>query len=108
MYAQTCTRLDNISFTIRMLGRYQSNLGIDHWKATKKVLRYLQGMKDYMLIYKRSNHLEVISYSDLDFTGFVDSKKSTFGYMFLLAREALSWKMANNLLLLHLLWKVSL
>ncbi|WVZ23370.1 hypothetical protein V8G54_001914 [Vigna mungo] len=42
MYAQTCTRPD-ISFAVGMLGRYQSNPGMDHWKAAKKVLRYLQG-----------------------------------------------------------------
>ena len=41
MYAQTCTRPD-ISFAVGMLGRYQSNLGLDHWKAAKKVLRYLR------------------------------------------------------------------
>lgn len=40
MYTQTCTRSD-ISFAVRMLGRYQSNLGLDHWKTVKKVLRYL-------------------------------------------------------------------
>ena len=42
MYLQTCTQ-SNISFAIGMPGRYQSNHGIDHWKAAKKVLRYLQG-----------------------------------------------------------------
>ncbi|KAA0035715.1 Retrovirus-related Pol polyprotein from transposon TNT 1-94 [Cucumis melo var. makuwa] len=57
LYAQTCTRPD-ISFVVGMLGRYQSNPGMDHWKAAKKVLRYLQGTKDYMLTYKRSDHLE--------------------------------------------------
>jgi len=40
MYAQTCTRPD-ISFVVGMLGRYQGNPGLDHWKAAKKVLRYL-------------------------------------------------------------------
>jgi len=40
MYAQTCKRLD-ISFVVGMLGRYQSNPGLDHWKVAKKVLRYL-------------------------------------------------------------------
>ena len=40
MYAQTCTRPD-ISFIVGMLGRYQSDLGLDHWKAAKKVLSYL-------------------------------------------------------------------
>ena len=39
MYASTCTRPD-ISFAVGMLGRYQSNPGIDHWKAAKKVLIY--------------------------------------------------------------------
>ena len=40
MYVQTYTWPD-ISFAIGMLGWYQSNLGMDHWKAAKKVLRYL-------------------------------------------------------------------
>ena len=40
MYAQVCTRPD-IAYVLGMLGRYQSNLGIDHWKAIKKVLRCL-------------------------------------------------------------------
>ena len=41
MYAQVCTRPD-IAFAVGMLGRYQRNLGLDHWKAAKKVIRYLQ------------------------------------------------------------------
>ena len=44
MYAQTCTRPD-ISFAVGMLGRHQSNPGMDYWKAAKKILRYLQGTK---------------------------------------------------------------
>jgi len=68
-----------------MLGRYQSNPGLDHWKAAKKVLRYLQGSKDHMLTYKRYDHLEVIGYTDSDFVGYVDTRKSTFGYVYLLA-----------------------
>ena len=56
MYAQTCTRPD-ISFAVGMLGRYQINPGLDHWKAAKKVMRYLQGTKDYMLTFRRSNNL---------------------------------------------------
>jgi len=48
IYAQTCTR-SNIIFVVGMLGLYQSNPGMDHWKAAKKVLRYLQGTKNYIL-----------------------------------------------------------
>ena len=95
MYAQTCTRPD-ISFAVRMLGRYQINPGLDHWKAAKKILRYLQGTKNHMLTYKRSDHLKVIGYSDSDFAGCVDTRKSTFGYLFLLAEGAISWKSAKQ------------
>lgn len=91
MFAQTCTWPD-IGFTIGMLVWYQSNLGMDHWKATKKVLRYLQGTKDYMLTYGRSDHLKVVGYSYSNYAGCVDFWKSTIGYIFLLACGAVSWK----------------
>ena len=40
MYAQVCTRSD-IAYIVGMLGRYLSNLGRDHWKKAKRVMRYL-------------------------------------------------------------------
>ena len=88
MYLQTCTR-PNISFAVGMLGQYQSNPSIGHWKAAKKVIRYHQGTKDYMLTFRRSDQLKVIGYSDLDFAGCVNSRKSTFGYLFLLGEGAI-------------------
>lgn len=65
---------------------------MDHSKAAKKILMHLQGTKDYVLTYRRSNHLEVVGYSDSEYTRCVDSRKSTFGYMFLLGGRAISWK----------------
>ena len=40
MYAQVCTHPD-ISFIVSVLGRYLSVHDQSHWKAVKKVLRYL-------------------------------------------------------------------
>ena len=57
---------------------------------------YLQGKKDYMLTFRRFDNLEVIGYSDSYFAGCVDSRNSTFGYLFLLARGAISWKSAKQ------------
>ena len=71
MYAQVCTRLD-IAFAVRMLKRYQSNPGIDHQRAIEKVIMYLKGTKDYMLMYKRTENLEIVSYLDSNFAGCVD------------------------------------
>jgi hypothetical protein len=87
MYAQVCTH-SNITFIIGMLGRYQTDPEMDHWKDAKKVLRYLQGTKNYMFTFKKSDNLEVIGYSDSDFSSCVDSKKPTSYYIFMLAGGA--------------------
>lgn len=95
MHALVCTRPD-IAFAVGMLGRYQSNPGIEHWKAAKKVMRYLQGTKNLMLTYKHVDCLEVVGYSDSDFAGCQDSRKSTLGYVFMLAGGVVSWKSAKE------------
>jgi hypothetical protein len=68
MYVQVCTRLD-IAFITGMLGRYLSNPGMEHWKAAKRVLRYLKRTRKFMLTYRSSEQLEVIGYTDSDFGG---------------------------------------
>ncbi|RDY13064.1 hypothetical protein CR513_02067, partial [Mucuna pruriens] len=70
IYAQVCTRLD-ITFVVGILGR-----------RTKR----------HMLTYRKSEDLEIIGYSDFDFVGCQDSKCSTFGYIYMLAGGAISWK----------------
>ncbi|XP_052875883.1 secreted RxLR effector protein 161-like [Gossypium arboreum] len=97
VYAQVCTRPD-IAYIVGMLGRYLSNPVIDHWIAVKRVMRYLQRTKDYMLNYKRSNLLEVIGYSDSDFARCQYSRKSTSGYIYLLVGGAISWKSVKQTL----------
>jgi hypothetical protein len=66
MYAQVCTRPD-IAFITGLLGRFQTNPGLKHWQAIKKVLRYLQGTKNIMLTYRKSNELKFVGYANADF-----------------------------------------
>ena len=81
MHAQVCTR-PNLAYITGMLGRFRSNPGMDHWKAVKKVLRYMQGTKHYVLTYKKSDSLEVVGYADANHTGCVDGRRLTSGYVF--------------------------
>lgn len=94
MYAQVCTRR-NVAFVVGMLGRYLSNPGIDLWKAVKWVMRYLQKIQNLMLVYRRGNQLEISGYSDSDYAGCLDSRRSTLGYVFLFAEGAISWRSAK-------------
>ena len=49
-----------------------------------------------MLIYRRSDELEIIGYSDSDYASCRDTRKSTNGYLYLLAGGAISWKSAKQ------------
>ncbi|KAG7564376.1 Ribonuclease H-like superfamily [Arabidopsis suecica] len=91
MYAQVCTRPD-ISHAVGMLGRFQSNPGIAHWQAAKKVLRYLKGTRNFMLTYRKTTHPQMVGFSDSDFGGCRDSRHCTLGYAYLLGGGAISWK----------------
>jgi hypothetical protein len=95
MYAQVCTRLD-IVFVVGMFGWYQTDPKMDHWKAAKKIVCYLQEYKDNMLTFKKSYNLAVIDHSDSDFSGFIDSKKYTSCYIFMLVVRPISWKSAKQ------------
>ena len=44
-----------------------------HCKATKKVVRYLEGTKDYMLTYRDFDQLELVKYSYSNFSRFMNS-----------------------------------
>ncbi|RVW90985.1 Retrovirus-related Pol polyprotein from transposon TNT 1-94 [Vitis vinifera] len=97
MYAQVCTRPD-IAFVVGILGKYLSNLGSQHWKAAKKVLRYLQGTKDLMLTYRRTNILDVVGFCDANLAGCIDDKKSNTGYIFMMPGRVVSWKSVKQTL----------
>ncbi|KAL5542842.1 hypothetical protein UlMin_010552 [Ulmus minor] len=97
MYAQVCTCPD-IAFAVSVLGRYLSDPGTSHWQVAKKVLRYLQGTKDHMLTYRRTNNFDIVGFCDADFEGCVDDKKSTTGYIFMMAGGAVSWKSVKQTL----------
>ena len=91
MYAQVCTR-PYITFVVKVLGRHLSDLGQSHWKVAKKVLRYLQGTKDLMLTYRRTDTLEMVGFNDSNYASYADDKNSTSGYVFMMAERAISWK----------------
>ena len=97
LYAQVCTCLD-IAFIVDVLGRYLSDLDQSHWKAAKKVLRYLQGTKDLILTYRCTDTLEVVGFSDSNYGRYMDDKKSTFGYIFMMAKGVVSWKSVKQTL----------
>ena len=77
LYLSTRTRPD-ISFAVSSVARYTAKPTVDHWKAVKHILRYLIGTINYGLLYSRTSSV-CLGYSDSDWGGDLDDRKSTSG-----------------------------
>ncbi|KAH9648378.1 hypothetical protein KPL70_025559 [Citrus sinensis] len=72
----TCTRPD-ILYAVGLVSRYMKNPKTTHFKAAKRILRYIKGTINFGLLYSFSNDYKLIGYSDSDWGGDVDDRKST-------------------------------
>ena len=76
MYAMLAT-WPNIAHVVGVVSRFMHNLGRSHWNAVKNVFKYLAGIKDHGIIFGPKKTIGVVGYTDSDFPGCVDSRKST-------------------------------
>jgi len=94
MYAMLGTRPD-LAYAISTLSKFNSCPAEEHHAAAKRVLRYLQKTKDHGLLFKGledPGFPEVIGYTDSDWAGNLETRRSTGGYVFILGNAAVSWK----------------
>ena len=89
MYAMLGTRPD-LAYAISTLARFNACPTVTHATAVKRTLRYLSSTRFHGLLYKGDSKLT--GYCDSDWAGDLDTRRSTTGYVFLLANAAISWK----------------
>ncbi|KAL0449017.1 UNVERIFIED_CONTAM: Retrovirus-related Pol polyprotein from transposon RE1, partial [Sesamum latifolium] len=61
-----------------------------HLLAAKRILYYLQGTRDYGVFYRKGEKLILLGFTDNDYTGDQDDRRSTLGYVFMLSPRAIS------------------
>ena len=86
----TCTRPD-ILYAVGLVSRYMENPKTTHFKAAKRILRYIKGTINFGLLYSFSNDYKLVGYSDSDWGGDVDDRKSTTGFVFFMGDTAFTW-----------------
>ena len=86
----TCTRPD-ILFTVRVISRFMEAPTSTHMKAVKRILRYLKGTIDNGLLYSSSIDFKLVGFSDSDFAGDIDDRKSTTDFVFFMVDCAVTW-----------------
>lgn len=91
LYFSITTRPD-ISFSVGVLSRHMAAPTVEHLKLAKNVLRYLSETSDLGLEYQSVNgDATFTGYSDADYAGDRDTRRSTTGYVFTYNGTAISW-----------------
>ena len=86
----TATRPD-IMFAVSLINRYISRPTELHLSAAKRVLRYLQGTTGFGIFYAKRGNEELISFTESDYAGCLEDRKSTPGYTFILSSGVVAW-----------------
>jgi hypothetical protein len=73
------------------VARFQAAPKESHVLALKRIFKYLKGTIDFGLWYPKGNDLSLIAYTDADWVGCIDDRRSTSGATFYLGECLVSW-----------------
>ena len=81
----------DITYSVNYLSRYMSNPNSEHMSAAKRILRYIRGTSLFGLRYERGKrNFYVQGFSDSDFTGDSNDRKSTTGQVFFIGNSVIT------------------
>jgi hypothetical protein len=70
----------DITFVVSLISGYMEHPTEIHLQAAKRVLRYVKGTSSLGVFYKKEGNQELLGYTDSDYTGDQNDRKSTSGY----------------------------
>lgn len=89
-FAAVSTRPD-ISFSVGMASRHNSNPNDEDWTSVKRIFKYLIGSTKLGLRYTQRNNKGLVAYCDADFAGDKQTYRSTSGFLILYAGAPIAW-----------------
>ena len=72
----------DLSFAIGRVARYMQTPRERHWKAAKRILRYIQGTIQFGIHYSTGGEPLLVGFIDSYWADDLDDRKSTAGYVF--------------------------
>lgn len=86
----TLTRPD-ISFAVNKVCQFLAQPTEVHWEAVKRILRYVKGTLDTGLTIHKSPSVGISIFTDADWAGCVDDRRSTGGFAIFVGSNLVSW-----------------
>lgn len=84
------TRPD-IAFSVNKVSQFMHCPLDTHFKAVKRIMRYLKGTLSYGMVLRRSALLSLVGFSDADWGSDPDDRRSITGYCIFLGANAIAW-----------------
>jgi hypothetical protein len=94
----------DISYAVQQVCLHMHDPREPHLTALKRVLRYLQGTPDFGLRLRHSATIELIVYTDADWAGCPDTRRSTSGYAVFLGDNLVSWSWLRLMVFVEASW----
>ena len=86
----TLTRPD-ISFAVNKVCQFLHAPTTAHWTAAKRILRYVKNTLSIGLTFSKSSSTLVSAFSDSDWAGCLDDRRSTCGFAIFFGPNLISW-----------------
>ncbi|XP_039822954.1 uncharacterized mitochondrial protein AtMg00810-like [Panicum virgatum] len=86
----TFTRPD-IIYAVQQVCLHMHDPREPHRTALQRILRYLHGTLDHGLLLHQNSSTELVVYTDADWAGCLDTRRSTSGYTVFLGGNLVSW-----------------
>jgi hypothetical protein len=86
----TLTR-PNLSFVVNKVCQFLFKPTDAHWEAVKRILRFVKGTATMGLLLKKSSSTLLSIFTDVDWAGCVDDRRSTGGFAVFFRPNLISW-----------------